>query len=392
MANTIQIRRGIHASLPTFLAAGELGFSTDTFQVNIGSGAANYEFVMHQLFGAQTVLAATADNTPVALTVTEQTLVGRLTGGNVAAVGMGIADNNIVQIDDADVANLDYAKFTAAGLEGRSYTEVMADLSGQAGADFAMNTNKITGVTDPTLDQDAATKSYVDSIASGLDIKASCTLATAAALPACTASGSGAGKTLTGDSAAVLTIDSVASILNDRILVQDQSTGSDNGIYKVTTEGTGAVAFVLTRSTDADEDAEVTAGMFTFIEEGTINGDKGFVLTTNDPITVDTTALVFSQFSSAGAGATTFVELTDTPANYSGAGAYALRVNAGGTAVEFVGFADTYLEASPTNGETDKAPNSDWAFDHDATDTGVHGAGAETLLNSGSTIDGGAYA
>ena len=391
MANTIQIRRGIHASLPV-LAAGELGFSTDTFQVNIGNGGTNYEFVMHQLFGAQTVLAATSDNTPVALTVTEQTLVGRLTGGNVDAVSMGIADNNILQIDDADVANLDYAKFTANGLEGRSYAEVMADLSGQAGADFAMNTKKITGVVDPTLDQDAATKAYVDSVASGLDIKASCTLATAAALAACTASGSGVGKTLTGDSAAVLTIDSVATVLNDRILVQDQSTGADNGIYDVTTEGTGGVAFVLTRSIDADEDAEVTAGMFTFIEEGTINGDKGFVLTTNDPITVDTTALVFSQFSSAGAGATTFVELTDTPANYSGAGLDVLRVNTGATAVEFVDFTTTYLEASPTNGETDKAPNSDWAFDHNAADTGVHSAGAETLLNSGSTIDGGAYA
>ena len=391
MANTIQIRRGLHASLPT-LAAGELGFSTDTFQVNIGNGGTNYEFVMHQLFDAQTVLAATSDNTPVALTVTEQSLVGRLTGGNVAAVSMGIADNNVVQIDDADAANLDYAKFTAAGLEGRSYAEVMADLSGQAGADFAMNTNKITGVTDPTLNQDAATKAYVDSVASGLDIKASCTLATAAALAACTAAGSGVGKTLTGDANGVLTIDSVATVLNDRILVQDQVTGADNGIYDVTTEGTAGVAFVLTRSTDADQDAEVTAGMFTFIAEGTINGDKGFVLTTNDPITVDTTALVFSQFSSAGAGATTFVELTDTPANYSGAGLDVLRVNTGATAVEFVDFATTYLEASPTNGETAKAPNSDWAFDHNATDTGVHNAGANTILNSGSTIDGGAYA
>ncbi len=391
MTNTIRVKRGLHASLPT-LAVGELGFSTDTFQVNIGNGGTNYEFVMHQLFDAQTVLAATSDNTPVALTITEQSLLGRLTGGNVSAVSMGIADNNVVQIDDADAANSDFAKFTTVGLEGRSYTEVMADLSGQAGADFAMNTNKLTGLTDPSADQDAATKAYVDSIASGLDVKASCDVATAAALAACTASGSGVGKTLTGDSVGVLTIDSVATVLNDRILVQDQSTGADNGIYDVTTEGTGGVAFVLTRSTDADEDAEVTAGMFTFIAEGTINGDKGFVLTTNDPITIDTTALVFSQFSSAGAGATTFVELTDTPANYSGVGSYALRVNAGATAVEFVGFAATYLEASPTNGETDKAPNSDWAFDHDAADTGVHSAGAETLLNSGSTIDGGAYA
>lgn len=80
-------------------------------------------------FDAHTVLYATDDNTPVALTVTEQTLVGRLTGGNISAVAIGIADNNIIQIDSADVADNDYAKFTASGLEGRSYSEVKSDLS-----------------------------------------------------------------------------------------------------------------------------------------------------------------------------------------------------------------------------------------------------------------------
>ncbi len=102
--------------------------------------------------------------------------------------------------------------------------------------------------------------------------------------------------------------------------------------------------------------------------------------------------MVFSQFSSAGAGATTFVELTDTPVNYSGAGLDVLRVNTGATAVEFVDFATEYLEASPTNGTTTKAPNLDWAFDHNAADTGVHGVGSETILDTSSPIDGGAYA
>jgi hypothetical protein len=58
----------------------------------------------------------------------EQTVVGRLTGGNIAAVSLGIADNNVVQIDQADAADNDYAKFTAAGIEGRSYAEVISDL------------------------------------------------------------------------------------------------------------------------------------------------------------------------------------------------------------------------------------------------------------------------
>jgi len=188
MANIIQVKRGAFASLPT-LAAGEFGFSTDTKQVHIGDGAANHEVVMHKLFDANSILAANSDDSPAAVTVAEQRIVGRITAGNIAAL-------------------------TAA--------EVLALLSGQAGADFAMNSHKITGVLDPTGDQDAATKAYVDAIASGLDLKASCRVATAEALPSCTASGSGVGKTLTGDSVGVLTVDGVATVLNDRILVKDQ--------------------------------------------------------------------------------------------------------------------------------------------------------------------------
>lgn len=241
---------------------------------------------------------------------------------------------------------------------------------------------------DPTVALHAATKQYVDAVATGLDVKASCRVATAAALPACTPAGSGVGKTLTGDAVGILTVDGVATVLNDRILVKNQVAGADNGIYKVTTEGTEGVAFILTRATDSDQAAEVTAGMFTFAEEGTANGDKGWVLITNNPITVDTTALAFSQFSAAG---TTFIGLTDVPATFTGQTLKVVRVNTGETALEFVGFAATYLEASPTDGEANKAPNSNWAFDHNAAATGVHGASTNSLLHSASTIDGGAF-
>jgi hypothetical protein len=84
--------------------------------------------VMETDYNDNTVLAATSDDTPVPLTVSEQTVVGRLTGGNITDVSLGIGDNNIVQIDGALVTNLDYAKFTTTGLQGRSYSEVRSDL------------------------------------------------------------------------------------------------------------------------------------------------------------------------------------------------------------------------------------------------------------------------
>ena len=166
---------------------------------------------------------------------------------------------------------------------------------------ISMGTAAITGMADPSSAQDAATKAYVDSVATGLDVKASVRLATAAALPANTASGSGVGKTLTGTALTSLVVDGVTTALNDRVLVKTEATGSDNGIYTLTQVGVAATtAWILTRATDADQDAEVKAGMFTFSTEGTANSDVGWVLTTDDPITVDTTALAFSQFSSAG--------------------------------------------------------------------------------------------
>jgi hypothetical protein len=168
--------------------------------------------------------------------------------------------------------------------------------------DITMGTAAITGMADPAAAQDAATKAYVDSVASGLDVKASCRLATNAILTdSPTGSGAGVGKTLTATSNAALVVDGINAALTDRILVKDQVTASDNGIYTVTDAGSGASTWELTRATDADQDSEVTAGMFTFSTEGTANADIGWVLTTDNPIVVDTDALAFSQFSSSAA-------------------------------------------------------------------------------------------
>ncbi|BAQ93572.1 phage related tail fiber protein [uncultured Mediterranean phage uvMED] len=90
------------------------------------------------------------------------------------------------------------------------------------------------------------------------------------------------------------TIDGVAVSADERVLVKNQSTASENGIYD-------CKAGAWARSSDFDSNAEVTSGAFTFVEQGTVNADAGFVLTTDGSITVGTTGLTFTQFSGAGA-------------------------------------------------------------------------------------------
>ena len=146
---------------------------------------------------------------------------------------------------------------------------------------------------DPIGSVQMKTYDYVVRVFAGITTKASVKLATIEALPACTAAGTGVGKTLTADAVGVLTVDSVATVLNDRILVKNQATAEDNGVYEVTTEGTSAVAFVLTRATDVDENAEALSGIYIPVTAGTENANTDYTLSTADPIVVDTTSLTF---------------------------------------------------------------------------------------------------
>jgi hypothetical protein len=150
--------------------------------------------------------------------------------------------------------------------------------------DVPFNNKKITGLADPTSAQDAATKAYVDATAVGLDIKQSVRVAASSTI------------NIASPGAA---IDGVTMASGDRVLLLAQGASVAtphlaNGIYIW-----NGAATAMTRAPDADVNAEVTPGMFTFIEEGTAL-DTGWVLATNAPITVGTTPLVFTQFSGAG--------------------------------------------------------------------------------------------
>ena len=165
--------------------------------------------------------------------------------------------------------------------------------TGGTGIDTSVSGDTVTFAIDSTV----ATKTYVDGVASGLDVKKSVKVATTADLSATYANGAG---TLTADANGAISIDGVTLVANDRVLVKNQSTQTENGFYKVTTVGDGSTAFVLTRTPDADSASEITGGAFTFVEQGTANAENGYVATHNGEPTLGTTNITFEQFSGAG--------------------------------------------------------------------------------------------
>jgi hypothetical protein len=134
-----------------------------------------------------------------------------------------------------------------------------------------------TGNAYASTNKKLATEEYVNSVQQGLDVKQSVRAATTANI------------TLSG----LQTIDGVSLSAGDRVLVKNQSNAVNNGIYVV---AVGA----WTRATDANVTANVTAGLFTFVAEGTQNSDSGWILTSDDAITLGTSTLTFVQFSGAG--------------------------------------------------------------------------------------------
>ena len=173
--------------------------------------------------------------------------------------------------------------------------------------------NKIINLANPTQAQDAATKAYVDSITSSLDLKASVRVAT-----------NGVAIALDNTTTAV---DSVTLADNDRVLVKDQGSAFENGIWVASTSGPWV------RASDASTNEQVTSGLFTFVEEGNINANTGWVLTTDGAIVVGTTPLIFTQFSGAGSYQASFgltlignefaVDFSDNPANLAPIGTIA---------------------------------------------------------------------
>ena len=212
------------------------------------------------------------------------TATGNITGGNLVTGGVLSVTGN------ANIGNIGTATLTATGVAS-------------IGGNLNMNSKNIVSLAEPQNAQDAATKNYVDSVASGLDPKASVNVATTAGLAAYTYNNgtSGVGATITANANGALTIDGVAVATNNRVLVKNETNSNTpyNGIYVVTNTGSAGAPFVLTRSTDFDTGSEIPSA-FTFVEDGSTQADTGWVCTTSSPVTVGTTNINWAQFSGAG--------------------------------------------------------------------------------------------
>jgi len=325
MSNTIRIKRranGGGAGAPASLANAELAFNEQTNILYYGTGTGGSG-------GSATSIIAIAGNGAFVDTSTTQTIggaktfsstiTGSITGnaGTATALATGrtisitgdIAytsgsfdgTGNVTGTGTLATVNSNvgtYLKMTvnAKGLITAATSANINDLTVPT-ADYAFGGFKITGLADPISNQDAATKYYVDNVAQGLDTKASVVAATTANI------------TLS----AAQTIDGVSIVAGDRVLVKNQTTQSQNGLYL-------ASASAWTRTTDADTWAELVSA-YVFVESGTTQSDTGWVCTVNAGGTLGTTAVTWTQFSGAGTyTAGTGLTLTGTVFSITNAG------------------------------------------------------------------------
>ena len=268
MANTLRIKRSTGSSAPTSLANAELAFTegTETLFIGKGTGGAGGSATSIIKIGGK---GGFFDKDTVQNA--NKVLSGPTTGSDAAPTFRALVSDDIPSIAHTKISDFD------TGVR----TNRLDQMAAPTGA-VSLNSQKITGLADPTADADAANKGYVDGVAQGLDVKDSVVATT-------TANGTLSTAFANGQS-----IDGVTLQTGDRILIKNQTTSSQNGIYNVQASGAPS------RATDMATGANA-AGAFVFVEQGTVNAENGFTCTSDTgSAVVGTNNLTFAQFSGAG--------------------------------------------------------------------------------------------
>jgi len=266
VANTIRVKRSTGSSAPTSLANAEIAFAegNEIGYIGIGTGGAGGSATtINKIFGK----GAFFDKDTVQNA--NKVLSGPTSGSDAAPTFRALVADDIPSLLHTKISDFDTGVRT-------NRLDQMAAPTGSV----SLNSQTITNLSDPVNTQDAATKGFVEATSQGLDVKDSCVAATTGNITISTALNNGD------------TLDGVTLSDGDRVLVKDQSTASQNGIYVVGSSPSRAVD--LAAGADA-------AGMFTFVEQGTVNADNGFVCTSNKgSAVVGTNNLTYAQFSGAG--------------------------------------------------------------------------------------------
>jgi len=244
----------------------------------------------HSAFSGNVTITLPAATTTLVGTDTTQTLTNKTLGVptiNTPDINGGTIDGSAINSATIGANSPAAGTFTVVNVDNITADTNTISTTNSNG-DLVLSPNGTGTVTVPSGYKNRSgfganslvSKEYVDAVKVGLDFKDSVRVA------------STANVNISGPGAA---IDGVTLASGDRVLLKDQTSAATNGIYLFT-----GAASTMTRATDANADSEVTSGMFVFVEEGTVNADNGYVLSTDGTITVGSTALTFTQFSGAG--------------------------------------------------------------------------------------------